>query len=43
MWIHENQNWPNFTWDLELLANRLADVRYRQGLLLGKMEGLGFE
>jgi Fic family protein len=43
MWIHENQKWPNFTWDLEALTTRLADLRYRQGLLLGKMEGLGFE
>lgn len=43
MWIHENQKWPNFTWDLEALATRLADLRYRQGFLLGKMEGLGFE
>ena len=43
MWIHEHQNWPNFTWDTEALASGLADVRHRQGHLLGRMEGLGFE
>lgn len=43
MWIHEHQNWPNFTWNAEALAFKLADVRHRQGRLLGRMEGLGFE
>ena len=43
MWIHEHQDWPNFTWDGETLASKLADIRYRQGRLLGRMEGLGFE
>jgi len=42
MWIHEHQDWPNFTWDIEALANKLADIRHRQGKLLGRMEGLGF-
>lgn len=43
MWIHEHQNWTSFTWDAESLASKLADIRYRQGRLLGRMEGLGFE
>jgi len=43
MWIHEHNNWPNFTWDAEALASTLADIRYCQGRLLGRMEGLGFE
>lgn len=43
MWVHEHQNWPNFTWDMESLASKLADIRHRQGRLLGRMEGLGFE
>ena len=43
MWIHEYQNWPDFTWDVESLASKLADIRHRQGRLLGRMEGLGFE
>ncbi len=43
MWTHEHQNWPDFTWDAEVLVSMLADVRHRQGHLLGRMEGLGFE
>jgi Fic family protein len=43
MWIHEHQNWPIFTWDAKALNSKLADVRHRQGRLLGRMEGLGFE
>lgn len=43
MWIYEHQDWPNFTWDAETLASKLADIRHRQGRLLGRMEGLGFE
>ena len=43
MWIHEHQNWPNFTWNIEKLFSRLVDIRYRQGRLLGRLESLGFE
>jgi len=43
MWIHEHQDWPDFTWDAEALASKLIDIRHRQGRLLGRMEGLGFE
>jgi len=42
-WIHEQPNWPEFTWDAEKLAARLADIRHRQGRLLGRMESFGFE
>lgn len=43
MWIYEHPSWPSFTWDMEVLAAKLAELRHRQGRLLGKMEGLGFE
>ncbi len=43
MWIHEHQDWSVFTWDADALSNKLADIRHRQGRLLGRMEGLGFE
>lgn len=43
MWIHEHQDWPNFIWDAESLASKLADIRFSQGRLLGRMERLGFE
>lgn len=41
--IHETPEWPHLTWDAEALAGVLAAVRHRQGRLLGRMEGLGFE
>lgn len=43
IWIHEQPNWPNFTWDEAELALRLADIRHRQGRLLGRMDALGFD
>lgn len=43
MWIYEHKNWPNFTWDIKALASKLAEIRYRQGCLLGQMKSLGFE
>ncbi len=42
MWIYEHQDWPNFNWDIGLIAPKLVELRHRQGRLLGKMEGLGF-
>lgn len=41
--IHERKNWPVFDWDQGALATKLADVRHRQGRLLGRMESLGFD
>jgi len=42
VYIHERKNWPQFAWDQEHIANVLAQVRYQQGLLLGRMESIGF-
>lgn len=42
MYIHELKEWPNFTWDRTRLVDLLAEVRYLQGKLLGKMATLGF-
>ncbi|SFP20049.1 Fic family protein [Cohaesibacter marisflavi] len=41
-WIHERQDWPNFRWDAEAISLALADIRYCQGRLLGRMESIGF-
>ena len=41
-YIHENPDWPSLRWDDVKLLTLLADVRHRQGRLLGRMEGLGF-
>jgi Fic family protein len=42
MHIHELSDWPQFTWDRERLAEPLANIRHRQGRLVGHMEALGF-
>ncbi|CAN5358161.1 Fic family protein [soil metagenome] len=42
MYIYENPSWPNFTWDKEILIKPLSIVSHRQGRLIGRMEGLGF-
>ena len=43
MWIHEHENWTKFTWNAEALASKLANIRHRQGRLLGQMEEFGFD
>ncbi len=42
-YIHLLKNWPDFTWAHEQLVHPLAAVRHKQGRLLGKLEGLGFQ
>lgn len=42
-YIHERSDWPGFTWNTAELADALAETRYRQGLLLGKMSAFGFD
>lgn len=43
MYIYEQADWPKLHWDSKSLYNLLADVRHRQGRLIGQMEGLGFQ
>lgn len=43
MYLWESVAWPNFAWDDAGLSPLLAQVSREQGLLLGKMETLGFE
>lgn len=40
--IHERPEWPTFQWDIAKLAEPLATIRHKQGLLLGRMSALGF-
>lgn len=42
-YIHERTSWPGFRWDHARISARLVDVRHRQGRLIGRMEGLGFQ
>lgn len=41
-YIWEHNAWPDFTWDIEILAPLLARIRNEQGKLLGNMEKIGF-
>ena len=42
MYVWALPEWPNWTWDEGRIAKSLAMARHRQGLLLGRMQGLGF-
>lgn len=41
-YIHQIASWPAFEWNHEKLSQPLAEVRYQQGRLIGRMEALGF-
>ncbi len=41
--IHTRADWPTFAWEARTLERPLAEVRHRQGRLLGRMEALGFD
>ena len=43
MWIYEHTDWPNFSWDQEIVTPCLIRVRHIQGRLLGRMQSLGFD
>lgn len=42
-YVHELRGWPKLGWDEGGLSSLLADVRHKQGKLLGRMEALGFD
>ncbi len=43
LYIHQLTDWPEFHWSEADIAPQLARVRHRQGRLIGRMEGLGFQ
>ncbi len=43
MYIYENLNWPEFKWGSEKILPLLSTVRFKQGIIIGKMGSLGFE
>ena len=43
IYVHERAGWPDFRWDHARISALLVDVRHRQGRLIGRMEGLGFQ
>lgn len=42
-YIHECPEWPRFRYEQTKLLPLVAEVRHRQGRLIGKMAGLGFQ
>ena len=42
-YIWQHPKWPHFTWDVEQLAKPLAEVRMKQGILIGRITTLGFD
>lgn len=42
-WIYQQDSWSNFTWDEEVLSQKLSNVRYKQGRLLGQILAMGLE
>ncbi len=42
-YIHELEAWPKFYWDTEKLSPLVANIRHKQGLLVGRMSALGFQ
>lgn len=43
MYLHERQNWTDFSWDGKAVVPLLSDVRFLQGSFLARVESLGFE
>ncbi len=43
MYIYQDPKWPKFYWNQETVLEVLAKVKLSQGMLLGKMDALGFE
>ncbi len=41
-YIHETEDCPKLHWNDARLSTLLAEIRHRQGRLLGQMQGLGF-
>ena len=43
VWIWQYEQWPYFCWNDKSIISLLAQVREKQGRLLGLMSGLGFD
>ena len=43
MYIWQQSDWPNFTWDDVALSTLLGEANKEQGRLKGKLEAMGFE
>lgn len=43
IYIHQQDDWPNFNWDNQEVTMLLGEARNLQGKLIGKMETMGFD
>jgi Fic family protein len=43
VYLYNNKDWPKFTWDAIPLVSPVSAARYNQGMLLGKMQDLGYQ
>ncbi len=41
-YIYQIKDWPDFNWDQQFLNAKLENISLKQGLLIGKMQSLGF-
>ncbi len=42
-YIYHQPDWPLFRWDCDAVSPALADAKYRQGMLAGRMSSIGFD
>jgi Fic family protein len=42
-YIYMAKEWPRFAWNADRLVSHLPTTRYEQGVLLGKMQDLGYQ
>ena len=43
MYIHETHDWPNFTWNKELIDNKLIKLSKAVGFIEGRLSAIGFD
>ena len=43
VYIYQQDDWPNFKWNIDEFVGLLSEARNLQGRLFGKMESLGFD
>ena len=43
MYIYQNSDWPNLTWNNDVILPIISKARNLQGKIIGKMESLGFD
>ena len=42
-YIYQSPSWPNFSWDKDLLSDKLAKINKEAGYLAGRLSAIGFD